>query len=510
MLIRSSIAIHAAAFCLSVAALLLAWFDTLSHMSNILWTVDSYSHGLLVPAISLGLIYSRRDEFRTTEMSFWIKGIPVLLGAAGVWYFGTIVEVRLLEHFALVLAIQGLALSCFGWTLYQRFIFPFLFLFLAIPIGDSLIPILQTFTAESVIFLLGFTGIDFEAEGVLLTLPSGMYEVARACAGIKFFFTSVVTGVLLTHLIFNGWRKRLAVLLLAAVLPVAANALRVLGILLIAEATDQSFAKGVDHIVYGWGFLSFILLLLIAIAYKFADPPIENPEPDYETQSVEKRVLTTNAIAIFGLALLVPSFSALAAPSFQQVIVSPKSIVPPDCENCSYRLLKSVAGSDQAFWLGADSEFHFRYRTGGDVFSVSGALFCPQRPGNRLIQYGHAPAGQGWEYLPSNEDPLVTEGNWRLVQRTYWKGKQRKTVFLGYFVNGKSVASEYQVKLETAFERFYKGASAGAVIAVSVPASKGVSLDREKIQKFLSTFQQEAFLWKEISSGEEGQTMCAA
>ena len=91
--------------------------------------------------------------------------------------------------------------------------------------------------------------VSFQAEGVLITLSNGLYEIAAACAGLKFLFTSLVTGVLLCHLAFESWWRRILMLVAAVLVPVLANAGRVFTTLLIAEATDQDFAKSIDHIV---------------------------------------------------------------------------------------------------------------------------------------------------------------------------------------------------------------------------------------------------------------------
>ncbi|UTW54149.1 exosortase A [Kordiimonas sp. SCSIO 12610] len=255
---------HYLLFMLGVIALCIGWFDSLGHLFHIIWTVDTFSHGLFVPFISAALIWSRRTSLKKIPVGYSLWGCVVLMVATILWLMGTAAEVRLFEHIALVLALQGIIISAFGVRFYKAILFPSLFLFLMIPFGQSIVTPLQLITAEMVIASLNLLGIEYQAEGVLITLSSGLYEVAQACAGVRFFFTSLVTGVLLSHLVFESVWRRIAILIASMIVPVAANIVRVLTILLIAENTDQSFAKDVDHIVYGWGFLSVVLVILIA------------------------------------------------------------------------------------------------------------------------------------------------------------------------------------------------------------------------------------------------------
>ena len=182
-----------------------------------------------------------------------------------LWPLGGAAEAAILQHVAFIGAIQCLVLASLGIALYRVILFPLLFLFAFVPFGDQILVPLQVFTAKMVIWALDVTGVAHQSDGVLIQLSSGLFEVAAACAGVRFLFSSLVTGILLCHLAFRSWRRRALMVLASVAVPVLANVVRVYGTLLISEATDISFAKDVDHIVYGWGFLSVVLLILIAV-----------------------------------------------------------------------------------------------------------------------------------------------------------------------------------------------------------------------------------------------------
>jgi len=510
MTVNPKILSHFGAFCMGLAVLFWAWSSTLFHMLNIIWNVDSYSHGLLVPLVTAGLIWSRKDKLFTEDVRSWMPGLTLLIMAILVWILGESSEIMIISHLGLVIGIQALILICFGPTIFRRILFPCLFLFLAIPVGDQLIPLLQTVTAELVITILGWLGIAHSAEGVLITLPSGVYEVARACAGIKFLFTSLVTGALLANLAYQSIKGRIAIMVVAFILPVFANAVRVLGILLIAEATDASFAKGVDHLVYGWGFLSVVLLLLIAIAYRFSD---RDEASNISSAGVAEGISTREPLwwAAPSLAIAILLVSAKLAPeTFTQGQILALDTVPPECSDCDFRLLVSETIVPHARLSGADKSFQYLYRSAADTISIEGALYCPQRKGSRLIQIENSPGGEDWSWLPGVGNSVVAVGDWRLQKRIYWRGLSRKTILVGYVVNGQQVASEFSAKLETAKERLFDGRSVGEILVITGPTSAAGEPTTNKMEKFLSTFPRDRFLWDSVKSKSKDQNLCVA
>src|SRR3546814_6967637 len=60
-------------------------------------------------------------------------------------------------------------------------------------------------------------------------------------------------------------------MLLCLVVPILANGLRAYGIILLAHLTDHALAIYIDHIVYGFIFLSLVLLILIGLGALFRE-----------------------------------------------------------------------------------------------------------------------------------------------------------------------------------------------------------------------------------------------
>ena len=493
---------HVIAFVALVAVVLLAWFETTAHFFNLIWNVDTFSHGLIIPFVSAWLVWMRREALETLKPIFWLPGAVALGLVSAGWLMSQTLEVYLIGHIALIAAVQALALMCFGPLIYRNLLFPFLFLFLMVPFGEQLIPYLQDITAQMAIFMLDVLGVTYEADGVLITLSSGIYEVARACAGIKFLFTCLVTGVLLANLCYRSWKGRIAIVVVSAILPVFANALRVLGILLISEATDQEFAKGVDHIVYGWGFLSVILIVLIMLAYKFSD--IE--EADYVAVSTLPFSYSARGLWLIAAGVL-PLFAFSLAPGEAKKLTEVQPFSLPECENCKVRKLPAQATAYKPVFVGVDYNSSASYRILADNIYAYSGMYCSMRKGHRLRSYRGAAGGKDWSLAPESLS-VVNAENTSFLEEIFRRGIRKRLVWTSYFTGGDFYAGTADIKLATAKERLFYGKSAVGIVVFSTEIVDSPDKARETLSKFVSTFSPEKFVWGELKYSAEGPNKC--
>jgi exosortase A len=470
-------------------ALGVAWFDTVNHLFHIIWTVDTFSHGLFVPLISLGLIWARRETLLTIPKEISLSGIGVIVVTACLWTVGHAAEVRLFEHIALIAAIQGLLVTTLGWQFYRAILFPALFLFLMVPFGQSIVTPLQILTAEVVISLLNLLGVEYQAEGVLITLSSGLYEVAQACAGVRFFFTSLVTGILLSHLVFQNIYRRIGIIFASMVVPVFANIIRVLTILLIAENTDQSFAKDVDHIVYGWGFLSVVLIILIIVAYRFSD--VETTQGNTGVKTPLKAVAKPNTgfmIIIATAAVLIPLFTAILVTGQPVYRASALKITALDCRDCEYRVLKNTALQYVPKFYDLDHEQSVTLRRGADfIFAFAGG-YDDQIGDKNLLRYYDTFDTDGWQQLPIGNAKLHTINNTSFAEKLFWHGDERLIVFYSYQIGDQWLATaDWQVKIYSALSRLQTGSAPASIIVVAARVNDNIDNARSILTEYIQS-----------------------
>src|SRR6267143_1818419 len=192
--------------CTTLILIVMYWSTAVSMAAQ--WLTSTYSHGVLIPPISFYLGWRVRHDFESLapRLSFWmLLLIPVL---AFAWLLGELTSTAVIQHFFFVAMIVSLIWGGIGTPAASVLLMPLVLLFLAVPMGESLIPPLQDFSALFAVKLLDLTRVPALLEGRFITTPSSRWEVAEACSGIRFLLASFTLGFVYAALIYRKWRRR--------------------------------------------------------------------------------------------------------------------------------------------------------------------------------------------------------------------------------------------------------------------------------------------------------------
>ncbi len=238
--------------------------DTLWAMVRIWWRSDTYAHGFVVYPIAAWLAWRLRDRLRGLPLRPSPWGLAALLGLGVTWLLGRVGDLLALEMLAWALMLPAGVWALGGWAWLRTLAFPLAFTLFAVPIGEPLVPPLQDLTAWMAVNLLRLTGIPVFWEGRFFHIPSGSFEVAEACSGVRYLYASLTFGALYAYLNLRG-RRAWAFFALSAVVPILANGIRAYGIVMIAHLSDYKLAVGVDHYLYGWLFFGVVIAFLLYV-----------------------------------------------------------------------------------------------------------------------------------------------------------------------------------------------------------------------------------------------------
>ena len=122
-----------------------------------LWQNEAYQYAWLVlPMVAYLLASHHRVTGSAIDFRPDFTGVPVVIIAAACWGVGALTNIDVVQQFALVLALQGVAMSAFGWRSYWKLFPAFALLFLLIPAGDLLQPVLLAVTVKSIALFAGW------------------------------------------------------------------------------------------------------------------------------------------------------------------------------------------------------------------------------------------------------------------------------------------------------------------------------------------------------------------
>ncbi len=305
---RQSWRLLGAAFALGALALGYLFWQEIDGAYRVWIGSTAYSHCFLVLPVALYLVWERRGVLSGAVPVPDFRVLLLLPGLSAAWLLAAVLNVLEGQQFLLMTMVQVMLLGVLGWHLYRQLLGPFLYLYLLVPSGEFLVPSLQDITAKFVVWLLALFQVPTFSDGIVISIPQGDFIVAEACAGLRFLIASLAFAAFFSLMVYRSWRRRAAFLALALIVPIFANGIRAWGIIELAHLTNDVTAVEADHVIYGWGFFSAIILMLIFIGLRFADGGPAWPAP--QTASAPGFALRTPLIAT-GLAIALAALGPL-------------------------------------------------------------------------------------------------------------------------------------------------------------------------------------------------------
>lgn len=257
-----------------------------THFSLLKLTLDSglHSHILLVPFISVYLLYLQRDHLPVVQRGSprW-AALPLAAGVAA-WLLATgsglaAVGLPRLSPDA-VLAMQVLSFLCFlvaggflflGRRWMSSSLFPVAFLGWMIPLPERVLSWLENgskiASAEVASLFFSLSATPNLRDGFFFRLPGIVIEVAQECSGIRSSLVLFITSCLAAYLFLRSpWRRAL---LVALVIPLGflRNGFRIWTIGQLCVYVGPEMINSVIHKRGGPAFFALSLLPLFALIW---------------------------------------------------------------------------------------------------------------------------------------------------------------------------------------------------------------------------------------------------
>jgi exosortase A len=463
-------AASAAGVALGTAALIGLFWDTAVSAVLTWHGSDLYGHGFLIVPIAGFLCWRRRLALAgaTPEPCFW--GLVPMAAAGFAWMVGAATGTVLVQQLALVAMVQALCLTVLGTRVVEILVLPLLYLFFAVPFGNFLIAPLQDLTARATVLVVQLAGVPLRVEGILLQIPSASFQVAEACAGVRFLLASLALGVLAADLFYGSWRRRLAFIGLAVAVPIVANVLRASAIILIAHWNGRQAAVDFDHVTYGLVFLGFVLLCLFALGLTFRDSaPPGHPNSDVAAPSGRARApLSFGLAAVLSLAVAGGAFWAGAGQSVETEGEARAALSTPAAEP-PWRSVGETGSWWRPSFPGAHGELRQTFARGDRSVDLYVAYYAYQRQGAEVVSATNRLADdKRWIGSEAGGRRVAVDGApFTVAYRRFVAGAARRTVWYWYWVDGRFTANPYMAKVLQAKARLWGGIGAAAVVAIA-------------------------------------------
>lgn len=497
------------AYLLIGAAMLLTvlpYQEALSKFIDIWNLQPEYSHGVLIPFLSLYLIWRQRDELRTLQFTgSWYGLIVIALGLL-MWLVGDLAAIYWIVQYGFLVALYGVVLALTGAKVFRRLWMPLLILVFMVPLpaffNNSLSLQMQLWSSWLGVAFIRLAGISVYLEGNVIDLGPMQLQVAEACDGLRYLFPLMTLAFVMAHLFQAPFWKRLVLFVASVPIAIVMNSLRIGAIGITVEYWGPRMAEGLLHDFEGWVVFMFSTAALLGVAAllarthrprvplgdMFSPPPAPaKPVPGPERQQLPAQFLAATALV------------ALAAVA--HVALPPRVEITPDRE--------SLTGFPESFgsWNGRHDSLDGIYQ---DALQLDDYLFANYHDGGKLpinlyvAWYGsqrsgrsvHSPRacipGGGWVIRSFEERRLPGGPHGELpVNRVLIELDGRKQIVYYWFQQrGRHMTNEYLVKWYLFWDALTRNRTDGALVRLSIPLIDGV--DEQSADASVARFAAQA------------------
>lgn len=437
-----------------------------------LWnSSDTFTHGYLVSPISAWLLWRQRAELAQVQPRPDLRGLILLAAAGAGWLLADAGSVNVVAQYAFVGMLIVAVWTLLGWAFVWAAFFPLMFLLFAVPVGTFLIDTLMGITADFTVTMLQITGIPVYREGMFFSIPSGDWSVVEACSGLRYLIASVTLGSLYAYLTYRSWKRRFIFAVLAILVPLLANSVRAYMIVMIGHLSGMKYAVGVDHLIYGWVFFGFVMLLLFWIGsfWREDDQPHPAQLESRATVSMGKvRPIFPVAAAVLLVAGLWPAYAGWLAtrplPPVPELRIEAQGGWQPAAAFTTW----------VPHWVGSDRQLRQSYAQAGHNVMLELNYYVTQRQGSELVSTQNFMIPQMdpvWRNVGERIATVEIGGQARQVRQASMRGNdgQRLLVWQWNLINQQPMVSDHKAKLVLALDRVRLKRDDGLSVLIATP-----------------------------------------
>lgn len=458
------------------------------------WSTAEYSHGPLIPLISLYLFLRelRRSGQPDYDVSDRLPGVALLGFALLLAILGNLVKIADIVTYAFILWVGGVMLTVFGWKRGRTHWAPVLHLIFMLPLPQfiywKLSIFLQGISSVLGVWFVSLAGVPVFLDGNIIDLGVYKLQVAEACSGLRYLFP-ILSFSYLFSILYRGpmWHKAL-LLLSAAPLTVLMNSFRIGVIGVLVNSYGISQAEGFLHFFEGWViFLACVgILFLMAVAMQRLTP---NPLPlsvviDMDFQGfggIFARIFSIRVSrALISATLLTVAVTvawvAVQPPQAPPVSRDPFVLFPSHIDD--WRGVRSTLEPDIEEVLGADDYINATYSSSAEPGFVHFfvAFYNKQTEGSGIHSPEVCLPVGGWEvysidpYTVNVKDTVY--GTFQVNRAVIEKGVSRQIVYYWFEQRGRRMTSDYLAKGAVLYDSLSIGRTDGALVRYVTPISE--------------------------------------
>ena len=479
---------------LTLAAIPVFWLGFVSLIQA--WSTAEYSHGPLIPLISLYLFLRElRQEpvvDRDGPKTRWPGLVVVALGLA-LALVGNIVRIPDVVTYAFIIWTGGVVLTVFGWEKGKKHQLPVLHLIFMLPLPQflywKLTIFLQGVSSVIGVWLVDLAGIPVFLDGNIIDLGVYKLQVAEACSGLRYLFPILSFSYLFAILYRGPFWHKVVMFLAAAPLTVFMNSFRIgmIGVLVNSYGIGQ--AEGFLHFFEGWVIFGacIALLFLMAVLLQRLTP---SPLGLRDTIDLDTEGLMGEASRFLGIAtsrgVIIAALVSSAITAAFVFTPAPERVLP---DRDKFALFPRRVGEWDSYTipleaatanvLGATDYINAIYTKPGEqdtYVNFFSAYYDKQTEGSGIHSPEVCLPVGGWEVYSIDPTPVsmpdTVYGDFELNRAVIEKGLSRQLVYYWFEQRGERMTNDYLAKIDVVYDSLTIGRTDGAMVRFVTPINR--------------------------------------
>ena len=463
---------QAAQLSILLSIIFVVYFDTISTIVKGWFTLE-LSHGVLVLAISGYLIWKKRNILTRLPVQPDIaKGLPITILGCLIFISGKFSSVLLLQEVSLIVTMIGLVWLILGSSHVRILLLPISYLILMFPIFDEILGNLSVYFQVIGAFiaanLLKLAGMPVFRHGQFIEMPHITLEVSKLCNGITHITALVSLAIPIAYVILTAKRSKGIFILLAFLLGILANGLRVALIGVWTLYFKGSSIHGPFSTLYSSTVFLVEASALILIAIIIGKRNVRKRSVQDTSKKINGIALTPSRLHSKGIIigmiifLVMGSYLYFYAPA-PVLLKKDLKEIPLVLGNWRGKDVEKLGEDFER--VSPDSELKRIYYDGvGNTIDLYVGYFASQRQNQEVVNYLY-------DWLHNNSQvirvSLNPHGDLEIKKTRYYRDKKMRFAYFWYNVDGKIMTDRYKAKLISMTNAFAKRRTNAAIIVVS-------------------------------------------
>jgi len=485
------------------------FFDALTYTVDSWFKKEEYSHGFLIPFITVFLIWQKKNEIATAKISKYWLGLLVVVAGLFLFFLGELSTLFIIQQYAFLIVLFGMVLAVAGAEIFKLIWIPLLFLFFAIPLPDfiyqGLSSKLQLLSSQLGVGLIRMCNISVYLEGNVIDLGAYKLQVVEACSGLRYLFPLMSLAFICAFFFKAAFWKRAIVFLSSIPITVFMNSFRVGIIGVLVEYWGPSMAEGFLHDFEGWAIFMTCTAILIGEMWLLAQigkdkRPLREvfgitfPEPlPAAGTSLRERKWPWEFWAVGGMLAIAAGLS-LSLEKREELIPPRTAFAEFPMKMDAWQGRRDIMDPQYVDVLKFDDYILADFsKEGMPPVNFYSAYYASQRKGESVHSPRSCIPGGGWQIKSLETVSVpgvrvygdVLRLNRVLIQR----GDERQLVYYWFQQRGRNMTNEYLVKWYLFRDALMLNRSDGALVRLTTrtPAGEDLAKTEGRLVSFLAS-----------------------